>query len=155
MKRLKIGLLLEPPPLRTATDARGVLTISSKAFNEYSGCQRYATNSGSSRGVDRSLPQRFWEKVDRNGPVAANMDTRCWLWTGYTTKSGYGQFKWEGKTIKAHRASFLLTYGSEPEVVCHRCNCRNCVRPDHLYAGNSETNLLDIMRERIRREAAS
>ena len=27
--------------------------------------------------VDRSLPERFWEKVDRDGPVQPNMDTRC------------------------------------------------------------------------------
>lgn len=110
---------------------------------------------GSYCTVDRSLPQRFWEKVDRNGPVQESMDTRCWLWTGYITKGGYGQFNWQGKTMKSHRAAFLLAYGIEPEVVCHRCNCRKCVRPDHLYSGNCETNLLDIMRDRIRRAAAS
>ena len=99
--------------------------------------------------MDRSLPERFWEKVDRDGPVQPNMDTRCWEWTGYVGKSGYGKFSWQGKTIGAHRASFLLAYGQEPEVVCHKCGNRRCVRPDHLYAGDVETNLIDIMRERI------
>ena len=92
--------------------------------------------------------------VDRNGPVAQHMDTRCWLWTGGLTKGGYGKFSWGGKTVAAHRASFLLTYGTEPEVVCHRCNCARCVRPDHLYAGDNTTNLIDMMHERIRRSIA-
>ena len=104
--------------------------------------------------MERSLPERFWNFVDRNGPVAQAMDTRCWLWTGYVGKSGYGKFSWQGRTMGAHRASFLLAYGQEPDVVCHRCNVRHCVRPDHLYAGDTETNLIDIMRDRIRRSAA-
>ena len=54
----------------------------------------------------------------------------------------------------AHRASFLLAYGTEPEVVYHRCNVPNCVRPDHLYAGDSETNLIDIMLHKIRKQAS-
>lgn len=104
--------------------------------------------------MDRSLPERFWEKVDRNGPVVDGQDSRCWVWTGYIGKSGYGKFSWHGKTMGAHRASFLLAYGQEPEVVCHKCGNRSCVRPDHLYAGDVETNLIDIMRERIRRQAS-
>ena len=104
--------------------------------------------------MDRNLPERFWSHVDRNGPVADHMDSRCWLWTGSVDRSGYGRFKWDGKTIGAHRASFLLTYGSQPEVVCHKCHVRGCVRPEHLYAGDLESNLIDLMLHRIRKDAA-
>ena len=54
----------------------------------------------------------------------------------------------------AHRASFLLAYGQEPEVVCHKCHNPSCVRPEHLYAGDDESNLIDIMLHKIRRNAA-
>ena len=104
--------------------------------------------------MDPSLPGRFWSKVDRNGPVQEHMDTRCWEWTGGKDQSGYGKFYWEGRTMGSHRAAFLLAYGSEPEIVCHCCNNPSCVRPDHLYAGDSETNLIDQMLNRIRRNAA-
>ncbi len=105
--------------------------------------------------MERSLPERFWKFVNRHGEIAANMDTRCWEWTGGIDKSGYGRFSWEGKTMGAHRASFLLAYGEQPEVVCHKCGVRHCVRPDHLYAGDTESNLIDIMLERIRRQDAA
>ena len=104
--------------------------------------------------MDPSVPARFWAKVTRYGPVQPNMDTRCWLWTGGRDRQGYGKFYWDGRTVRAHRASFLLTYGTSPEVVCHRCTNPSCVRPEHLYAGDTETNLIDIMQERIRRDAA-
>lgn len=104
--------------------------------------------------MDRNLPERFWGYVNRNGPTAEHMDSRCWLWTGSKTKDGYGRFSWEGKTIGAHRASFLLSYGSQPEVVCHKCHVRDCVRPEHLYAGDLESNLIDLMLHRIRKDAA-
>ena len=55
----------------------------------------------------------------------------------------------------AHRASFLLAYGKQPEVVCHRCHQRDCVRPAHLYAGDAESNLIDILVEKIRRDKAA
>ena len=105
--------------------------------------------------MDRSLPERFWEKVDRDGPVMPNMDSRCWVWTGYVDKDGYGRFRWEGKSVGSHRAAFLLAYGKSPEVVCHKCSNRKCVRPEHLYAGDVQSNLIDIMLTRIRRDHAA
>ena len=62
--------------------------------------------------MDQSLPGRFWSKVDRNGPTMDGVDTRCWMWTGGKDPSGYGKFYWEGRTMGAHRAAFLLAYGS-------------------------------------------
>jgi len=82
------------------------------------------------------------------------MDTRCWLWTAGLGKNGYGRFKYDGRMVSAHRMSFLLTYGKQPDVVCHKCSVRNCVRPDHLYSGDSETNLIDILVDKLRKKAA-
>ena len=101
--------------------------------------------------MDPSVPGRFWTKVNRHGPIQDHMDSRCWEWTASRDHDGYGRFKWEGKNQSAHRVAFLLATGQEPEVVCHRCGHRSCVRPDHLYAGDSETNLIDTLVDKFRK----
>lgn len=93
--------------------------------------------------------QRFWEKVDRRAGFSDYLDSRCWEWTGARTRDGYGRFKIEGRTVLAHRLSFLLATGIEPEHVLHKCNNRSCVRPLHLAAGDSKDNFIDLLLRRI------
>ena len=106
--------------------------------------------------MDQSLPARFWNKVNRNGPV------RWIIWihgAGYgrevSGSQGTGSSTGNGKT--GRQAIGLLFYwlmGRKPEIVCHKCNNPSCVRPDHLYAGDSETNLIDQMLQRIRKQSS-
>ena len=43
-----------------------------------------------------------------------------------------------------HRVSWLLEYGKLPEnFACHHCDVPPCVRPDHLFDGTHEENMLD------------
>jgi hypothetical protein len=59
----------------------------------------------------------------------------CMVWTGAHAKAGYGNMKWEGRTYQVHRAMFEATTGQIPKDkwVRHRCDRRDCVRPEHLY----------------------
>ena len=57
-------------------------------------------------------------------------------------------------SYRAHRFSFLLATGEEPEVVAHKCNNPNCVRPSHLEAGDSLTNMLDFVKRKYLDRAA-
>jgi hypothetical protein len=81
---------------------------------------------------------RFWSKVDRSG--------ECWNWTA-SLRNGYGFFSVDDQNGYAHRFSFELANGPIPEgmLICHRCDNRRCVRPDHLYAGTVHDNNLDTM----------
>ena len=101
--------------------------------------------------MDPQLPGRFWTKVNRNGPTQDHMDSRCWEWAAGMGKDGYGKFRWGEKTMAAHRVAFLLATGQEPEIVCHKCHNRSCVRPDHLYAGDHEINMIDIVVDKLRK----
>src|SRR6185312_3623765 len=85
----------------------------------------------------------FWSHVHKSDG--------CWEWTGARTKKGYGVFGRTGvkcRTIKAHRAAFLITHGHLPVYVLHRCDNPPCVRPDHLYEGTAAENTSDMISRR-------
>lgn len=74
----------------------------------------------------------------------------CWLWLGGERGSnGYGGIKFEGRTIPAHRYSWILHNGPIPEglCVCHRCDIPTCVNPSHLFLGTTKENNDDKIRK--------
>ena len=85
--------------------------------------------------------ERFYSKIDKT-----SSDIGCWLWTDSKTKAGYGRIMVNGKAIKAHRFSYELHKGKIPEntLVCHSCDIRHCVNPDHLWLGTYTDNNRDM-----------
>src|SRR4051812_32042472 len=82
---------------------------------------------------------RFWAKVNRDGPVPEFNPSLgpCWLWTA-ATRNGYGKIgrKVEGAfhTYDAHRVSYESLRGCIPTgmQLDHLCRVNGCVNPDHL-----------------------
>jgi len=76
-------------------------------------------------------------------------ETGCWLWTAVLSHNGYGQFGSGGKCIRAHRFSWELKNGPIQDglCVCHKCDTRSCVNPDHLFLGTVEDNIEDKVKK--------
>lgn len=81
---------------------------------------------------------RFWSKVDKSaGPDG------CWEWTGYRYR-GYGKFRHNGKSTKAHRVSLELSGHDIGALhVMHACDNPGCVNPSHLRTCTHAQNMSD------------
>lgn len=92
--------------------------------------------------------ERFWSKV-RKGEG-------CWEFVGKSGKrtggrgGNYASFGYGGKIVDAHRVSWMLERGEIPAgmCVCHHCDNRRCVRPDHLFLGTYADNMRDMVEKK-------
>lgn len=103
--------------------------------------------------------ERFWSKVNKNGPAPAGQPElgNCWLWTASRTGGGgvvHGQFVLPRvatgqRHVYAHRYSWELANGPIPEGLQanHRCDVGICVRPSHLFLGTQADNMADAQRK--------
>lgn len=96
-----------------------------------------------------SLSDRFWKKVNKDGPVVRPELGACWVWTASKMTTGYGHIwdKARGRFASATHISWELHTGATPgdKYVCHHCDNPPCVRPDHLFLGTNQDNMHDCV----------
>jgi HNH endonuclease len=59
--------------------------------------------------------------------------------------TGYSVLNHKRKQYRAHRMSYLLFVGpiAEGMLICHHCDNRACINPNHLYQGTDQDNVND------------
>lgn len=88
--------------------------------------------------------QRFWMKVNKDGPLIPDRPELgpCWEWTASLRDTGYGQFRFEGKSTLAHRVAWFLRFGVWPtgELDHFACYRHHCVNTDHMQDATHAEN---------------
>ena len=119
-------------------------------FNKRRVCNQKCFIAMHTAAVNRPevVAQRYWSKVNKDGPVVREDLGPCWIWRATKCRDGYGRFQLSDKSpVLASRMSWLLTFLFLPKELCvlHKCDYPPCVRPDHLFLGTKADNARDMV----------
>lgn len=86
----------------------------------------------------KELMDRFYQKFDRT-------ENGCWEWHASMLPNGYGAIQYHRQKTGAHRVSWIIHYGEIPSglFICHKCDNKKCVNPEHLFLGTAKDNARD------------
>jgi len=97
--------------------------------------------SGEHMKVKVHTPETFWNRIKKSG------ENDCWPWVG-ANRAGYGTIKYQGRWWRSNRLAYFLTHNKEPVYVCHTCDNPPCCNPKHLFAGNKQINVDDMVQKK-------
>ena len=140
--------------IAAATPSTGATAANLNHTTNMNEAETHVSESCEPVKFDEKSLERFWSKVDKNGPLPDQDNShykgldRCWMWKAGCRNghgNGYGQFWFSGSNVSSHRASWIAKYGPIPSdlFICHRCDNPQCVNPTHLFLGTSGDNVSD------------
>lgn len=75
----------------------------------------------------------------------------CWIWcAAIHRRNGYGAVKVGGSVRRVHRVAYQIANRTKvpPHLdVCHKCDVRCCINPDHLFLGTRTENMQDCIKK--------
>jgi len=91
----------------------------------------------------KNTAQDVWKYIDKKG------EDDCWNWMRCLDVFGYGQITIDYKVYKCHRIVYELVYSIIPNglLVLHHCDNPKCCNPKHLWLGNHDDNINDMVKK--------
>lgn len=92
--------------------------------------------------------KKLKERLARNSIVESS---GCIVWKRYKNPGGYGVIKVGSAVRLAHRVAYEVhtnTIVPEDIHVCHTCDNRACINPEHLWLGTDKDNSDDKIKKK-------
>ena len=104
--------------------------------------------------MNQKCQQRYIDAFHRMLPKVKVRENGCWEFTGAISSSGHGNVRVKMpkragcvrfKTMGTHVISFWVNKHRTRKHICHECNFKPCINPDHLYAGTRSANMKQMV----------
>jgi len=106
-----------------------------------------AWNKGVKSGIPKSAFKKGNIPVNKKEITWKEDENGCWICTSHRPgKQGYPRITIGHKQKRLNRIMYEKYYGAIPDglQVCHKCDNRMCIRPDHFFLGTQADNNRDM-----------
>lgn len=102
------------------------------------------------RTIADNIRDGAYSDWSRREPEQQKPRDECIEWSGPLQYNGYGTLYFNNSHMGVHRLAWALSNGKIPKKgmdICHSCDNRKCINPEHLFEGTRKDNMQDALKK--------